>query len=60
MLYDGLLMSHILFMWLLISDKLPKKKDKKKKQKKVKNGKDGIIKYEIDCIIYLYYQSVVS
>ena len=47
-------------MWLLISDKLPKKKDKKKKQKKVKNGKDGIIKYEIDCIIYLYYQSVVS
>ena len=42
------------------SKKILKKKKNKKKQKKVKNGKDGIIKYEIDCIIYLYYQSVVS
>ena len=43
-------------MWLLISDKLPGKKKKKKK----KEGKDGIVKYVTNCIIYLYYQSVVS
>ena len=30
------------------------------KKKKVKKGKDGIIKYMTNCIIYLYYQSVVS
>ena len=46
-------------MWLLISDKLPKKRWKEK-QKKVKKGKDEIIKYVTNCIIYLYYESVVS
>ena len=46
-------------MWLLISDKLSKK-IWKEEQKKVKKSKDGIIKYVTNCIINLYYQSVVS
>ena len=37
-----------------------KKKKDEKLQKKVKKGKDGIIKYVTNRIIYLYYQSVVS
>ena len=46
-------------MRLLISDKLPKK-DEKRDKRKSKKGKDGIIKYLTNCIIYLYYQNVVS
>jgi hypothetical protein len=30
------------------------------KESKNKRGKDGIIKYVTNCIIYLYYQSFVS
>ena len=59
LIYDGLLRSQILFMWLLISDKLSKKRWKEE-QKKIKKGKDEIIKYVTNCIINLYYQSIVS
>ena len=38
-------------MWLLISDKLPKKRWKEK-QKKIKKGKDGINMCQIVLFIY--------
>ena len=50
LLYDGLLRSQILFILLLISDKLSKKRWKEK-QKKVKKGKDGI---KCDKLYYLF------
>ena len=46
LLYDGLLRLQILFMWLLISDKFPKKR-LKEKQKKVKKGKYEINMWQI-------------
>ena len=50
LLYDGLLKSQILFMWLFISDKLPKKNEREIKDRK--KGKDGINMWQIVLFIY--------
>ena len=49
LLYGGLLRSQILFLWLLISEKLPKKKKMKreKETKESQKGKDGINMWQI-------------
>ena len=57
---EGIISKHFFFYVLNFPKRYVLDLRWKEKQKMIKKGKDGIIKYVTNCIIYLYYQSVVS